>query len=147
MLGFAFPRPVWAEDHDFRLTFVARLASIQRVDDQLIIETEGGGVSPLLGAVTVTGTVNQEIAGDPCHAYDGDLVLSTSEGAIQTHVFGVLCGPPDQIDGSTISGAWVVTGGTGVFAGVSGSGVELGKASFAGGTDPGVVRLEGTLSY
>lgn len=145
--GAALAPAAWAEDHDFRLTFVARLTSIQQVGGQLIIETEGGGFSPLLGATTITGTVVQEIAGDPCHAYEGDLALSTSEGTIEAHIFGLVCGPPDQIDGAQISGAWYVTGGTGAFTGASGSGVELGKASLAGGVDPGVVRLDGTLSY
>lgn len=139
--GSAFQPPAWAGDHDFRLTLVARLTSIQRVNDTLVIETEGGGVSALLGMTTMTGTVTQNISGDPCPAYQGDLDLSTADGTLQVHVFGLVCGPPEQIDG-----AWYVTGGTGAFAGATGSGVELGKGSYSG-NDPGVVTLDGTLSF
>jgi hypothetical protein len=141
LVGLVSPRQAWSEDHDFKATLVFRLTSVEQVDDQIFIQATGTGTSALLGPVTVSASVTQSAVGDPCSQYSGDFDLSASGGTIQIHIEGTVCPPPDLI-----SGAWSVTGGTGAFAGATGSGTEEGQQSFSG-SDPVTSHWEGTLSY
>jgi len=141
LAGSALTSTVWAGDHDFDVTIVYRLTSLQQAGDQLFIEAEGGGVSRILGPLTATASVIQSTVADPCFQFSADFDLVAEDGTIRIHSEGVVCSPPTQI-----AAAWVVTGGTGAFAGATGSGTEQGKYSFSG-SDPVVDRLEGTLSY
>lgn len=131
----------WAEVHDFKANIVYRLTSLEQVDDQLVIEAEGGGTAQPLGIVTAAATVTQAVSPSPCYAYSAEFDLSAAEGTIQIHAEGEVCPPPTRITGD-----WWVTGGTGAFAGATGLGTESGKYSFTGG-DPVVDELEGVLSY
>jgi len=132
---------VRAADHDFETNVVYRLLSVEEVNGQLVIETEGTGQSSLLGTVTAAATVTQSESPGPCFSYSADFFLSATAGTIQIHSGGTVCPPPSQI-----TGEWTVTGGTGAFLNATGSGTEEGKQSFAG-NDPVVDRLRGTLSY
>jgi hypothetical protein len=142
VLAFAIlAAPAWAEDHDFKATAIYRLTSLTPMGDQLLIVAEGGGVSRILGPFTATATVTQDAVPDPCFAYSAESELISSQGTLHLHSDGSVCAQPDMI-----TGAWYVVGGTGAFAGATGSGVEQGKQSFVG-SDPVVDHLDGTLSY
>lgn len=133
--------PAWAEDHDFKATAIYRLTSLTPVGAQLLIVAEGGGVSRVLGPFTAIANVTQDAVGDPCYGFSAEFHLSSSQGTLQLHSEGTVCPPP-----ALITGTWHVVGGTGAFAGATGSGVEKGKQSFVG-SDPVVDELDGTLSY
>jgi len=120
---------------------VYRLTSLVQVDDQLLIEAEGGGVSRLLGGITATASVTQATLPDPCDSYSADFDFSAAQGSLSIHSAGQVCSPPTRI-----TGTWSVTGGTGAFAGATGSGTETGKSSFTG-NDPVIDQLSGILIY
>jgi len=140
LVGLSSPREAWSADHDFKVTFVVRATSFERVGDQIIVHAEGSGTSALLGPITITATVTQT-TGSPCDQFHGVFDLVTTGGSIQVSSQGTVCSTPGKITGN-----WSVTGGTGDFAGATGSGTEDGKPSFVG-NDPVVDHWEGTLSY
>jgi hypothetical protein len=140
LAGLALPGEGWSKDHNFKVTFVVRGTSFEQVGDQILIHAEGSGTSALLGPITITATVTQS-TDSPCAQFHGVFDLAASGGTIQVTSDGTVCSPPGMITGN-----WVVTGGTGEFAGAVGSGAENGKPSFRG-NDPVTDHWEGTLSY
>jgi len=142
LLAVALLAPAaWAEEHDFKITIVYRLTSLEDSGGQIVIEAEGGGVSEFLGTVTATASVIQAASEGPCSLYTADFELSAAEGMIRLHGAGQVCSPPGGI-----SGTWSVTGGTGAFSSAHGSGTEEGEYSFTG-DDPVIDHLEGKLVY
>ena len=136
-----FPTSARAEDHPFKATIVYRFVSAQVIGDELIIETEGAGVSRLLGPVIVTGTVVQTRVPGDCDPTVGQFTFYVEGGTIEIRSEGFVCPPPTKI-----SDMWFAEGGTGEFAGVTGSGTSSGVASRTG-RDPVIVHYEGMLSY
>jgi len=141
MVSAVVATPARAEDHLFKPTLVYRLTSLEVIDDQYVIETEGAGVSRLLGPILATGTVVQTLVPDACDPAIGQFTFYVEGGTIEIWSEELVCPPPAKI-----TGMWFVTGGTGAFAGVTGSGTSSGVGSRSG-HDPVTIHYKGLLSY
>ena len=107
---------------------------------------EGRGTVNIMGSVTVTIDVVQDLSGDPCDPYTsvgtfvgdtGSITLSDTAGWVcpsATHF-----GRP-----GTIQGVSTVTGGTGEFSGIIGAGADQG--TFTGSGEPNV-HVTGIVVY
>jgi hypothetical protein len=78
----------------------------------------GSGIVSPLGAVTSTGTLTAHGA-EPV-TYTGTVTLVGRTGSVTASLFGRLFGP--QYPGEPVNLTYTITGGTGAFAGASGSG-------------------------
>jgi hypothetical protein len=89
---------------------------------------EGRGTVNIMGPVTVTIDVVQDLSGYPCDPYTSEATFVGATGTITTSdVAGWVC-PSATRSGFpfTIQGVWNVTGGTGEFSGITGSGADEG---------------------
>jgi hypothetical protein len=130
--------PTHADEHDFKLTTVVQIVSVEQVGDEVFLEFEGSGQSRLLGRVTLTASVSQTLA-PGCDPGSGVMTLSAEGGTITIDAEASVCF-------TGIAGSWGVTGGTGEFAGASGGGT-LGGTPNHGGADSVVLHFEGSLSF
>lgn len=73
-------------------------------------------------------------------AADGDTVTVEHSGTFELGSFG-----PEGPTTSTVEGTWTITGGTGRFAGATGSGTLAGVGDLVAGTMP--ARWDGVISY
>ena len=88
---------------------------------------EGTGTVNIMGPVTVTIHVVEDYSGYPCDPYTAEYTLVGPTGSITfSDTAGWVC-PSAHFNGpSTIQGVWNVTGGTGAFSGIIGSGSDQG---------------------
>ena len=107
---------------------------------------EGRGTVNLMGSVTVTIDVIQDLSGYPCDPYSsvatfvgdtGSITISDATGWVCPSATGF--GRP-----ATIQGVSTVTGGTGEFSGIIGSGADQG--TIAGNGRPNVHLTEIVVS-
>jgi hypothetical protein len=106
---------------------------------------EGTGTVNIMGPVTVTTHVVQDISGYPCNPGTAEATFVGASGSITTsYAAGWVC-PSATRSGfpSTIQGVWSVTGGTGQFSGIIGSGSDQGTI---GGNGPNV-HSSGVVAY
>jgi hypothetical protein len=107
---------------------------------------EGSGTVNIMGAITWTNHVIQDFNGYPCFpAVITEAVLVGATGSITlSDSCGTVC-PSGTHSGApyTIESVWNVTGGTGAFSGIIGSGTNQGTI---GGNGPNV-HLSGTVVY
>lgn len=107
---------------------------------------QGTGAANLMGPVTYATHIVQDFTTSPCQQALVELTLIGATGTIDiADVEGSVCAIPGPHEASVtfISSRWQVVGGTGQFAGISGSGHNRGPI---GGQGP-VVHIEGVVSY
>jgi len=106
----------------------------------------GNGTVNIMGAVTVTIDIVQDFSGYPCNPGTAETTYVGATGSITTsYAAGWVC-PSATRSGfpQTIQGVWNVTGGTGQFSGIIGSGADQG--TIAGNGRP-TVHLTGIVVY
>jgi len=89
---------------------------------------EGNGTVNIMGPVTVTIHVVQDFSGYPCDPYTSETTFVGASGSITiSDAAGWVC-PSATRNGfpGTIQGVWNITGGTGQFSGIIGSGSDQG---------------------
>ena len=117
------------------------LVSIVCNGDVCDIVFEGTGTVNIMGPVTVTIAVVQDLSGYPCDPYTADATFVGATGSITiSDTAGWVCPSPGH---GTIQGVWNVTGGTGQFSGIVGSGADQGTFT---GNGPNV-NLSGVVVY
>jgi hypothetical protein len=108
---------------------------------------EGNGTVNIMGPVTVTIHVAQDFSGYPCFPAPSEATYVGATGSITvSDTCGTVC-PSATRSGFpyTIQGGWNVTGGTGQFSGISGSGSDQGTIN-PQGHGPNV-HLSGIVVY
>jgi hypothetical protein len=104
------------------------IVSIVCNGDVCDIVFEGTGTVNIMGPVTVTSHVVQDMSGYPCDPGTAEVTYVGASGSITTsYAAGWVC-PSATRSGFpyTIQGVWSVTGGTGQFSGIIGSGADQG---------------------
>ena len=122
-----------------------RLVSITCNGGVCDIVFEGSGTVNIMGPVTVTTHVVQDFNITPCNTGVSEATLVGATGSITTaDSCGMVC-PSATHSGfpNTINTVWNVTGGTGEFSGITGSGTDQGTIA---GNGPNV-RLSGIVVY
>jgi len=108
---------------------------------------QGTGSSNIMGAVTWTAQGVQDFNTSPCFVANVTITLVGSAGSITVSPScGIVCPSPTN-DGApyTIDGVWNVTGGSGSFSGITGSGSTQGTIN--PNFDRPVVHLSGVVVY
>jgi len=106
---------------------------------------EGNGTVNIMGPVTVTIDLVQDLSGYPCDPYTSEATFVGAGGSITiSDVAGWVC-PSATRSGFpfTIQGVSTVTGGTGEFSGITGSGADQGTIA---GNGPHV-HVSGVVVY
>ena len=104
---------------------------------------EGKGTVNIMGPVTVTIDVVQDLSGYPCDPYTSQATFVGATGSITvSDTAGWVC--PSVGGPGTIQGVSNVTGGTGQFSGIIGSGADQG--TFDGQGRPNV-HVTGVVVY
>ncbi len=106
---------------------------------------EGSGTVNIMGPVAVTIHVVQDFSGYPCDPYTAETTFVGANGSITiSDTCGWVC-PSATRSGFpfTIQGVWNITGGTGQFSGIIGSGADQGTIT---GNGPNV-RWSGIVVY
>src|SRR5262249_6683216 len=108
-------------------SFEANAHQLSTVCEGDVCVFEGTGTVNIMGPVTVTIAVLQDFSGDPCNPYTAEATYVGATGSITiSDVAGWVC-PSAHFKGpGTIQGVWNVTGGTGEFSGIIGSGADQG---------------------
>lgn len=112
----------------------------------LCITLTGTGEATHMGEIEESAFVTNNLASNPapgCHTETRDTTLTAANGdQLMMHATGINCSTsPTTV---TAVDSYVVTGGTGLFSGASGSGTNTGSINLANST--AVVTFEGTLS-
>jgi len=107
---------------------------------------QGTGSSNIMGPVTWTAQGVQDFNTSPCFAAAVTITLVGSTGSITvSDSCGTVCPSPTHNGGPyTIESVWNVTGGTGSFSGITGSGTDQGTIT---PPDAPVVHLSGVVVY
>ena len=107
---------------------------------------EGRGTVNIMGPVTVTIDVVQDLSGDPCDPYTSEATFVGDTGSITlSDVAGWVCPSATHFGRpGTIQGVSTVTGGTGEFSGIIGAGADQG--TFTGNGEPNV-HVTGIVVY
>ena len=85
---------------------------------------EGRGTVNIMGSVTFTIDVVEDFSGYPCEPYTSEATFVGDTGSITiSDTAGWVCPSPGR---GTIQGVWNITGGTGQFSGIVGSGADQG---------------------
>jgi hypothetical protein len=94
----------------------------------------GTGTVNIMGAVTVTINVVQDLSGYPCDPYIAETTFVGATGSITiSDTCGWVCPSATRFGGpGTIQGVWNITGGTGQFSGIIGSGADQGTIAGSG---------------
>ena len=106
---------------------------------------EGSGAANIMGPFTLTNHIVQDFTVTPCNPITGEHTLVGATGSITIADAGTVCRNSASPSGFpfTISSTWEITGGTGEFSGITGSGTSEGTI---GGNGP-VVHFSGTVSF
>jgi hypothetical protein len=107
---------------------------------------EGNGTVNIMGQVTVTIHVVQDLSGYPCDPYTAETTFVGASGSITiSDTAGWVC-PSATRSGfpATIQGVWNITGGNGQFSGIIGSGADQGTIA---GNGPNVHGWSGIVVY
>ena len=105
---------------------------------------EGRGTVNIMGPVTVTIDVVQDLSGYPCDPYTSVATFVGATGSITiSDTAGWVCPSATHSGFGTIQGVWNITGGTGQFSGIIGAGADQGTFT---GNGPNV-HLTGIVVY
>lgn len=105
---------------------------------------QGFGAANIMGSVSFTFDFVQDFNITPCSPFSGVMTFEGESGTITLSDTGFVClGSSPFGFPAVISSNWVITGGTGEFEGITGSGTSQGVI---GGNGP-VVHYSGTVSY
>jgi len=105
---------------------------------------QGRGAANIMGSMTWTFDFVQDFNITPCSPATGVITLKGESGTITLSDTAFVClGPSPSTFPNVISSSWAITGGTGEFEGITGSGTSQGVI---GGNGP-VVHYSGTVSY
>jgi hypothetical protein len=105
---------------------------------------QGTGTSNIMGRISWTATIVQDFNVTPCNTARAEITLVGATGSIiVSDACGIVCPGVGVGSPNTIQSVWNVTGGTGEFTGIAGSGTTQGTID---GPGP-VVRLNGFLSF
>jgi hypothetical protein len=103
---------------------------------------ESNGSANIMGHVTTTVHVVQDLSGYPCNPATAEATLVGATGSITyTYTCGTVCA--SAAGPATIQGIWNVTGGTGQFSGIVGGGSDEGTIA---GNGP-KVHSSGVVAY
>ena len=127
----------------FNATFnQSRLISQNCVGSVCDLMFEGNGTVNIMGHVTVSIHVVQDLSGYPCNTGIAEATFVGATGSITyTYTCGTVCNNP--AGPATIQGIWNVTGGTGQFSGIIGGGSDQGTIA---GNGPNT-HSSGVVSY
>ena len=113
---------------------------------------KGSGQTNLAGTAAVSLTfTNGRLLGQngsgsgTCSLENGTLQLATSTGTITMSQVGMSCNDAGGGTPNTLNATYLVTQGTGVFQGVTGTGNLVAGFSSSTGTATGLMRLDGVL--
>jgi len=106
---------------------------------------EGSGAVNIMGQVTVTTHVVQDFNVTPCNTGIAEATFVGATGTVTyTYTCGTVCPSATRYGGPfTVQGVWNVTGGTGQFSGIIGSGADQGTLT---GNGPNV-HWSGIVAY
>jgi hypothetical protein len=106
---------------------------------------EGSGAVNIMGRVTVTTHVVQDFNITPCNTGIADATFVGATGSVTySYTCGTVCPNASHFNQpNTIQGIWNVTGGTGQFSGIVGSGSDQGTIA---GNGPNV-HSSGVVVY
>ena len=106
---------------------------------------EGSGTVNIMGRVTAVATITQDFGVRPCNPTTGQITFTGETGTISLGESGSVCqGTNPNGLPAFIYGEWEVTGGTGEFSGMTGSGTNFGPITPGQGP---VVHYRGTVSH
>ena len=127
----------------FNATFnQSRLVSQNCVGSVCDLMFEGNGTVNIMGHVTVSIHVVQDLSVYPCNPGIAEATFVGATGSITyTYTCGTVCA--SAAGPATIQGIWNVTGGTGQFSGIIGGGSDQGTIA---GNGPNV-HSSGVVSY
>jgi hypothetical protein len=147
MLALAGAAPALADD---TVSFHAQVNQTSLVSQSCNLGVcnlgfEGSGAANIMGPFTLTNHVLQDFTVTPCNPITGDHTLVGATGSITIADTGTVCRNSASPSGFpfTISSTWEITGGTGEFSGITGSGTSQGTI---GGNGP-VVHFTGSVSF
>lgn len=105
---------------------------------------QGTGTSNFMGPISWTGTVVQDFNVTPCNTVQAEITVVGATGSITvSDACGIVCPGVGVGSPNTIQSVWNMTGGTGEFTGITGSGTTQGTID-----DQGLVlRLKGVLLF
>jgi hypothetical protein len=97
-----------------------------------------------MGPISWTGTVVQDFNVTPCNTVQAEITVVGATGSITvSDACGIVCPGVGVGSPNTIQSVWNMTGGTGEFTGITGSGTTQGTID-----DQGLVlRLKGVLLF
>jgi hypothetical protein len=122
----------------------SRLVSQSCHDGVCDLVFEGSGTVNIMGTITYTAQGVQDNNGYPCSTAVAEFTLVGATGSITISDTGVVCPSATGFNVPyTIQTLWNVTGGTGQFSGIAGSGATEGTI---GGNGPNV-HLSGVVVY
>ena len=106
---------------------------------------EGSGAANIMGPFTLTNNIVQDFTVTPCNPITGEHMLVGATGSITIADAGIVCrnSASPSVLPFTIFSTWEITGGTGEFSEITGSGTSQGTI---GGNGP-VVHFTGSVSF
>jgi hypothetical protein len=111
----------------------------------LCFNFEASGAANIMGPVTWIIHVVQESFPEPCADATSEITLVGAKGSITLISSGPVCAGPSPLGFPFFgSGVWQITGGTGAFEGITGSGTGRLEIQPNG---KNTVHLNGTVSY
>ena len=113
-------------------------------DGVCAVVSQGFGAANIMGPVSFTFDFVQDLNITPCSPFSGVMTFEGESGTITFSHTGFVClGSSPFGFPASISSNWVITGGTGEFEGITGSGTSQGVI---GGDGP-IVHFSGTVLY
>lgn len=108
------------------------------------LDISGTGTANIMGRFTWTSHIVEDFTATPCSTSPAVATLTGETGSITiSDTDGMVCPIPGDQGFGFISAHWEVTGGTGEFSGISGSGSSYGPTAGAGP----VVHFQGVVAY
>lgn len=145
--SLALVAPAAAHTKPFKADFTLQASFVPASPGIFLGSTSGAGHASHLGRVTATSTEVLDFTASPGRltVRDGRLVMVAANGDELHWSYGGGGPLPDANGNTPITGTFVITGGTGRFAGASGGGIAKGVASVV--TNIVSLSYRGTISY
>jgi hypothetical protein len=139
--------PAAAQTTPFKADFTLEVSFVPATPGVFLGTTSGAGLASHLGRVAATSTEVLDFTASPGRVTvrDGQLVMVAANGDELHWSYGGGGPLPDASGTTPIAGTFVITGGTGRFAGASGGGTVEGLASVV--TNIVSLSYRGTISH